>query len=142
MNLCITDPGYCPPSDGDDEDANFYKRDLELLYTDDEGELMTLKKRAKGNGYPVRLAGGVTMEIIAAAYPIASRLWRSAAGRRVLRRLFNLPVDECPSTTVNEGTVPAGENPAVPSGVRWDTEHPLDVSNVIFNVKKLDFILF
>lgn len=100
---------------------------------------MTLEKRAKGNSYPVRLVGGVTIEIIAAAYPIASRLWRSAAGQRVLRRLFNLPVDECPSTTVNEGTVPSGENPAVPSGTRWDTEHPIDVSDVISTLKPFFF---
>lgn len=137
VNLCDTDPGYCPPSDGDDEAANNFKRDLEALDGDEGDDYQTLEKRAKGQGYPVRLRGGITMEIIAAAYPVASRLWQTQAGQQALRRFFQLPVDDCPATTVNQGDVPAGPSPSVPARTRWDTEHPIDVSDTL-HIKDLE----
>lgn len=137
MNLCDTELGYCPPSDGDDEAANNYKRDLEALDGDEDDKFKTLEKRAGGKEYTAILRSGLTLRIIAATYPSAGVLWAGPAGR-VLRRFFRLPIDECPATTINEGTIPGGTNPVVPPGTSWETEHPLDVSDTLTCTAKGD----
>ena len=90
-----------------------------------------VEQRAKGQGYTVKLLGDMTMEIFAATYPVASRLWAGPAGHQALRSVFNIPVDDISATQIKESVVSQGPNPSVPQGITWQTEHPIDVGNIL-----------
>ena len=96
-DLCTLFPGWCP-SNSDETSVSYRKR----------GELNVLEKRGAREKYTLILAG-VTIEVLAAAYPSIGNLFTIARAAQVQRWAFWKNKGYCNSRVLSVLSLPTGE---------------------------------
>ncbi|KAJ5713915.1 CAZyme family GH18 [Penicillium malachiteum] len=113
-DLCTLFPGWCP-SDSDEISVSYPKR----------GELNVLEKRGGGREKYTVLLAGVTIEVIAAAYPPIGKLFTISRAAQVQRWAFWKSKGYCNGGILSVLSLPTGEVArSLYDGL--NTEHAID----------------
>ncbi|KAJ5185855.1 hypothetical protein N7472_010695 [Penicillium cf. griseofulvum] len=124
--------GYCP-TDNDDESANDRtKRDMVDVTPTQWPATLAIEKRGAAARY-VAIAGKVTVEILAAAYPSIGDLFGVKNFNQILRVGFTLAERYCTVPGLSKFTIPSGKTPSGLSGMH--SEHVIDRQVIVSFIK-------